>query len=719
MLRKVIFLWIAFGSLWFHAPTPALAQESEDLSILDDWLVHRNAKNSLYLHLEREARARLHRRQQEMSAVQGATAWRGEITKVRQTLNRLLGPFPPRTPLQPRILGVLSKPGYRVEKLVFESLPGFYVTAALFIPDPLDVPAPSVLFCSGHSVEGFRSSPYQTVILNLVRKGFVVLAFDPVGQGERLQYADPQTGESKIGGPTQEHSYAGAQSFLNGVSFARYMIWDGIRAIDYLVSRKEVDARRIGVTGRSGGGTQTAYIAALDDRVLAAAPECYITNFQRLLQSIGPQDAEQNFLNGLSEGVDHADLLIARAPKPTLMITTTRDFFSIQGARETFEEVRRVYTALGHEADVMMVEDDAPHAGTPRNRSATYRFFLHHLSHQGNDEDLPVSPLSPEELRITPSGQVLSSLGGRSIFDIVKEESMSLRRTLEEKRRNRSIPSSLVEDVRRLSGFEMPGSAPEAVFAGRYRRPGYAVERYFVAGPGRYVIPFLLLRPDAPGDHAPIIYLNPEGKQVDAGVGGRMETLVRGGFVVLAPDLLGVGELGGGDFRGDAYEFKIGVGRYNTWFFAALLGKSIVGLQAADIVQCVRFLKEEPGIDPRDIRAVALHELGPALLHAAVFEPAIGEITVEGMLGSYFSLTETQYYQPRLIHAAVPGVLTSYDLADLASLLAPRRLVIKNPISADGEPLPVDRARAIFDVARKAYETQGAAGSFTIQTTGH
>src|SRR5690606_10944382 len=158
-------------------------------------------------------------------------------------------------------------------------------------------------------------------------------------------YFDPETGKSKVGGTTKEHSYPGAQAFITGSSQARYMIWDGIRSVDYLLSRKEVDPDRIGITGRSRGGTQSSYIAAFDERIKAVAPENYITSFQRLIESLGPQDAEQNFFHGIKRGIDHADLLEVRAPKPALVITTTRDAFSILGARETAREVARVYQA--------------------------------------------------------------------------------------------------------------------------------------------------------------------------------------------------------------------------------------------------------------------------------------------------------------------------------------------------------------------------------------
>ena len=243
--------------------------------------------------------------------------------------------------------------------------------------------APAILYCSGHTTDGYRNKVYQHIILNLVKKGFIVFAFDPVGQGERKEYSDLNSGKSFIRGPTDEHSYSGAQVFISGSSYAKYMIWDGIRAVDFLLSRKEVDPDRIGITGRSGGGTQSAYIAAFDDRIKAAAPECYITSFTRLLQSIGPQDAEQNLFNEIERGIDHADLLEVRAPKPTMIITTTGDFFSIQGARETAKEVSGVFEAYGQPDNFSMVEDDAPHESTKKNREAMYAFFQKYLDNSG------------------------------------------------------------------------------------------------------------------------------------------------------------------------------------------------------------------------------------------------------------------------------------------------------------------------------------------------
>ena len=334
----------------------------------NSWFRYTDSKNSLYHHLSGQAFKLLNKRSEAVDKIKTGKQWLKRQSEIRKTLSDIVGPFPVKTPLNARITGIVHKDGYHVEKIIYESRPGYYVTSALFIPDGLKGTAPAILFCSGHSEEAFRRPLYQHVVINLVKKGFIVLAIDPFGQGERLQYYDQKEGVSNIGSSTLEHSYPAAQCFLAGKSIVQYFIWDGIRGIDYLLTRKEVDPERIGCHGLSGGGTQSTYIAAFDDRIKAVSPACFITSLQRLFESIGPQDGEQNIFHDISNGIDYADLLIVRAPKPTLIVTTTRDFFSIQGARETFGEVKRAYTALGQENKVSMVEDDYEHGYTKKKQ---------------------------------------------------------------------------------------------------------------------------------------------------------------------------------------------------------------------------------------------------------------------------------------------------------------------------------------------------------------
>ena len=678
--------------------------QNNDFSILKGHLGYTDIENSMYHYFLDQAEACWKVRETEIASLKTKQDWQQRQDKVKELLQDIIGPFPQKTPLNSKVLGVLKKQNYRIEKIVYESMPGNYVTACMFIPNNRDGKTPAVIYCSGHSSNAFRSATYQRVILNLVEKGFIVLAFDPVGQGERLQYFDPSLGESLIGGPTLEHSYPGAQCFIAGRSLARYMIWDGIRTVDYLLSRKEVDPKRIGITGRSGGGTQSSYIAAFDDRIFAAAPECFITSLRRLWQTRGPQDAEQNFYAGISRGIDHADLLLAHAPKPALMITTTRDFFSIQGARETASEVRRGYQAFDADDNFMMVEDDNVHASTKKNREAMYAFFQKYLNLPGSSQDDDVTLLTDKELRVTSTGQVSTSLGGETIFSLNKKETAVQLADLENARNNNA---AFLKDVRSRLGklLEIPKdfkSLP-VCFAGRYNRDDYSVEMFYTNGQGNYQIPFLLFVPKKNNRQEIILYLDPKGKGDQAVPEKDIDKLVKQGFTVLAPDLLGYGETGPGEQCGDSYNFKIGKISYNKWFTPICLGKSITGVQAADILQLVHYLKLNDQYKEYNISAVAKDDLCTALLHAAVFEESIQRIALVNGYVSFASIVENRFYKPNFIPTTVPKALEFYDLPDLVALLAPRQLLYVNAIDHLGHRADSENVNKILEFAKKAY----------------
>lgn len=677
-------VFFAFTLLLFLPAARAIAQD--DLNVIsgkNQWLHYTDAANALYHHLADEAYMHLEKRRSTLAAYRSVNEWRERQQWIKRALLESVGPFPEKTALNARVLRTLEKDHYRVEHIIFESQPEFFVTASLFIPKALKKKgkAPAVIYCSGHSNDGYRSKVYQHVILNLVKKGFIVLAFDPVGQGERLEYFDAQKEGSSVGSPTSEHSYPGTQAFITGSSQARHMTWDGIRAVDYLLTRREVDPARIGITGRSGGGTQAAYIAAFDERIKAAAPENYITNFTRLLQSIGPQDAEQNFFHGISEGIDHGDLLLVRAPLPALMITTTRDMFSIQGARETTKEVSRIYQAYGEDDNFEMVEDDAPHASTKKNREALYTFFQRHLNNPGKPEDEEVSILGEAEIRVTPSGQVSTTLGGETVFSLNQREAQKKVDAIRQSRKN--LPEhheAVVKAAKNLSGFREPDGEVEPVFTGRIQRDGYAVEKYFLKGEGDYVVPYLLMVPSQTNQKA-IVYLHPSGKGAEAAAGGEMEWFVKNGFTVLAPDLPGVGELGAGDFEGDAF---IGGVSHNIWYTSTLIGRSVAGVQAGDIARLVGVLKKRNMAGA--VYGVARAEMTPVLLHAAAFLPSIERLALIDHLSSYFSLVSNRFYYSAYVNGAVPGALRAYDLPDLAATLAPRKLLIAGVTDGRKEP---------------------------------
>lgn len=690
-MKNAVFIWM------FSVVFPVVLYAQEDLKVIQpQWVNFTDGQNALYKHLTKQAFTLLDKREQEIAEITTLEGWKERQAWTKKTLMEVVGPFPEKTPLNPSITRTIQKDGYRLEHVVFESQPGFFVTSTLFIPEDSKGKAPAVIYCSGHTLEGYRSATYQHVILNLVKKGFIVLAFDPVGQGERLEYFDPQTNEPTIGGPTKQHSYPGAQAFIAGSSQARYMIWDGIRAVDYLLSRPEVDAERIGITGRSGGGTQSSYIAAFDDRIYAAAPENYITTFKRLWLTHGPQDAEQNFYRGISAGLDQPDLLMVRAPKPGMMIITTRDIFNIEGAREAAAQIQRPYESYVLPGNFEVAEDDAAHASTPKNREAMYAFFQKHLKLAGSAKDEIVDSLSKEELRVTATGQVLTSYSGKRVFDLNQEYLNPLSKN----------PSRQAQVAETLSGYIAPEGEAESMMTGRYQRDGYVVEKYLIKGEGDYWIPYLLMKPDTPTKKA-LIYLDPAGKGTDALVGGDMESLVRAGTMVLAPDLLNTGEMGSGGFTGDS---NFQGNSYNIWFGSILIGRSVVGIQAGDANRLVNYLQSKQGAT--SVKGVAKGNMGSVLLHAAAFNPAISSVALIDPLMSFEEIVRNPQYDPAAIEYTVAGALSEYDLPGLVEALSDR-----NPLLLHTQESPATETSLLQETLRNT-STKAGIPSHSVRSKG-
>jgi dienelactone hydrolase len=709
-------------ALVLSGSTLALAQEEEDLNVFWKWARWSNPGGLLITHFIEQADRYYELRDKEIANLKTKGEWLKRQDRVRAALLEIFGPFPEKTPLNPRITGVLKKDGYRIEKLIYESLPGFFVTGCLFIPETVRGPSPAILNVVGHNQEAFRNELYQIVYLNLVKKGFVVLAIDPIGQGEDVQYYDPKLQLSSVGYSVIEHCYFGNQCFLAGVSPGRYFAWDGIRGIDYLQTRPEVDPNRIGVTGFSGGGTVTSYVGALDERVKVSVPCSWSTASRRQTETKGAQDAESIFVQGLARGITFEDLIEVRAPKPTLMTFTTRDeYLSIQGAREAYQEIRKAYRAFGREENVAFVEDDYKHWMTPPIRSAIYAFLMRNLEVPGDPAEEEVVILPIEELKVTPTGQISTYLHSESVFSINSKAAGTLLENLEKSRKNVAVHLREVSDkAKRLSGYIAPASDPaEAFFNGRYQREGYSVGKYALRGEGNYVIPILLFVPAGNNKGlAALVYLHPQGKAAEARPGGGIEKLVRRGYAVAAIDLLGVGETKNTVTRALADDYT-----------GVMIGRSTVGIQAGDIVRVVDYLKQLEYVDPARVGAIGIDEMCLPLIHAAAFESSIRGVILAGSLSSYRSVAMNRLYRIGLIRNegggnvhpyevdfswGVAGALTGYDLPDLIGCIAPRKVVLvglKNQLlePASDQEIELDTA-----FPRRAYAHYAAPGNLRI-----
>jgi len=600
------------------------------------------------------------RRTKTYQAVKTADQAKTYIQRVRRVLARGVGQFPStRTPLNAKVTGHHIRDGYAVENVILESEPGFFVTGNLYLPSTAGS-HPGVLLPCGHSENGKAAEPYQRASILLAKNGFVVFCWDPIGQGERKQLIDADG--KGIYPSTTEHIITGVAPILLGRNMITHMIWDGMRSIDYLQSRPEVDPERIGCTGISGGGNLTAFLMALDDRIDAAAPGCFITTLRRKNESPGPGDAEQNIFGQIRDGFDHADFILARAPKPTLILAATRDFVPIEGTWEAFREGKRFYTRLGDPERIDLVEGDEKHGfGRPLREGVT-RFFCLWLQGRILDVREGDDPIVDDEsLRCTPGGQVLLMKGARSIFDLNIETA----ERFSKERRNlwKSGPSEkALNRVRAISAIRklehLP--APEVERKGSVLTHGITAEKLILRPEPGIVIPALLFRPADGGKNGEAcLYLNDKGKDADIPAIMRQ---VEQGRTVLAADVRDTGETRTNMWRyQNAAEFT---GPATAeWFMAFMLGKSYLGMRAEDMLICARYLRGKGA----PVHLIAHGELGPPALHAAALEPDLfASIQLIGSSRTWEkSVIETPITHNQLTNV-VQGALRQYDLNDLA-----------------------------------------------------
>ena len=366
--------------------------------------------------LDEIAQRQLKARASTIAGIKDTAAAQARNAAVRARVLSLLGGLPESGgPLNARVTKTTPRPGYVIEHVMFESLPGYVVTANLYRPERAGR-HPAILMSMGHWDSGKGAG--QLIASNLARRGFVVLAYDPVGQGERQQAHDPRFGRSLIGGPVEQHFVNGPAAILMGQAVSRYFIHDGMRAIDYLVTRPEVDPDRIGATGCSGGGTQTTYIAALDPRIKVAAVACYMNSFRTLFPGPSLGDSEQSVPGFIAAGLDQTDYVELFAPKPWLITSTEDDFFTPAGARQVFEEAQRWYELYDAADRVKWVVGPGGH-GTPTVvRQAIYDWMVRWLKPAAGGATDEVTDLLPDQaLFVTANGQV----EGRGLYEIIKE----------------------------------------------------------------------------------------------------------------------------------------------------------------------------------------------------------------------------------------------------------------------------------------------------------
>jgi len=436
-----------------------------------------------------------------------------------------------RTPLNARITGTLPMDGYRIEKVVFESLPGLHVTALVYVPDAPGGPKPAVLVPCGHSPDGKSFRNYQEISGQLARRGYVVISWDPVGQGERSQYWDAARGRSRYNLVCGEHAVLGNLACVAGTTLDRYMVWDGMRALDYLLTRPDVDPARIAVTGTSGGGFQSLYLGALDERIKVVAPSCFVTALpMRMANRIfedPDSDPEQDPYRLLSAGIDHPGLMLLIYPRPVILLAAVKDFFPIEGTRKTFREVAALYRAFGHGDRIAMAEGVHGHMYSPENRRAAFAFIDRFSGMPVRTTLDPIQLLDAPALRVTPTGQVRVDLNGRSLPEIIREEF----RARPASPAKRTLADLYRDGADRVARGESAGTSTIGEVRVRYR----------LYHGDHLVIPLLHIHRETPRRGRAVVVLALEGK-VGPADWSAVRRRLDAGEEILSFDLRGVGE---------------------------------------------------------------------------------------------------------------------------------------------------------------------------------
>lgn len=657
------------------------AEPAENLNVLPEQAGGIAPGEMLHAYLMEKVFEATDRRDAEFEKIETPEQIAAYQKRMHEFFIRQLGGLPERTPLNPQVTGREQRDGYRIEKVIFESQPRHFVTAILYLPEG-EPPFPGVLVPCGHSANGKARDLYQRAPILIAKNGMAALCYDPIDQGERHQLLGAD-GKPIITSSTMGHNMAGVGAILLGRNTATYRVWDGIRAIDYLCSRPEVDPKRIGCTGISGGGTMTSYLMALDDRIQAAAPGCYLTTFRRLLETIGPQDAEQTIFGQIQFGMDHPDYTLMRAAKPTLIMTATGDYFDITGAWQNFRQAKRWYGHLGFPERVDLIEVAGGHGFPEEMRVAATRWmrrWLLKIDDAVAETEFPVA--KDEDVWCTPKGEVMLLDGARSVYDLNAELEEELAQHRHRIWQGRDKAKAL-EDVRRISGI---GTAPAAAWEkiGDIQRDGYHIDKILLRPETGLALPGLLFVPKTEQGDA-YLYLHADGKHADSGPGGPIEKLVRDGHLVLAVDLSGIGET-----------MPTGKHSYGSYLppdwreatIAYLLGRSLLAMRAEEIQASARSLAayQRPGV-PHPVHLMSVGRVGPPALHAAALEPGLfTSVTLRNSLVSWSNVVRTPQSKNQFVNL-VHGALGVYDLPDLVGTLPAETTKVVEPLNAGEQPV--------------------------------
>ncbi|WP_395746842.1 prolyl oligopeptidase family serine peptidase [Prosthecobacter sp.] len=640
--------------------------------MLQDWLV-------------REVRAAEQRGNARREALKTKADAEAYVKSAQDRIRDCFGPLPEKTPLKAQITKTLQREGYRIENIVFESRPNYLVTGNLYLPTSATGSAkvPGVIGTCGHSLNGKAAEAYQSFAQGLARQGQACFLIDPVGQGERFQYLNEKLG-SRLGGGTSEHNQMGVPQALVGEFLGTWFVWDAMRALDYLITRPEIDTQHLGVTGNSGGGTQTTWLCGMEPRFTMAAPSCFVTTFRRDAENELPQDMEQCPPRVLAHDLDHCDFLAAMAPKPVIILAQEKDFFDNRGSTESYERLKKLYTLLGKPGNIQLHIGPDPHGYSQSNREAMYQFF-------GKATGIPAAAAEPAitlekdaDLFCTPKGQV-SEEGSRTLMSFTREKAEAL--AARRKPLSGEPLQKALRHVLRLPA--LPDTPPDYRIlrsVGQRKYPAKSYCTYAVETEPSIFALLTRLSDEALTSRLPrgqtqaVLYISHRSADAELREAPFVKELLAAspGAAFFACDLRGMG-----DSQPDTCGANQFLGRYGSHYFYAafsqMLDRPLPGQRTHDLLRVLQLLTAA-GHTQIHLAAQGWGAL-PAAFAAVLSSPQVTQVTLKHPLTSFHDLAihEDQQWPAALI---VPQILPHLDLPDCYTALKAQNLHLIAPWSA-------------------------------------
>ena len=601
--------------------------------------------------------------------------WLPRRRSILRQLTEAVGGFPEKKcPLKPTVTRKTDRGDYTVEALYFYSRPNWPVSAALYLPKGIEGPLPAIMVVHGHAFTQKAASVYQKVAIHYVKNGYAVLAVDFVGGGDRLA----QKHESRY-------------LFAAGHTVQAIMVWDNMRAVDYLTSRPEIDGKRIGITGSSGGGNQTAFTTVFDERIAASAPVNAVTMFDEHMALGCDYYCPCEIIPGLWKIAEYSDLVATVAPRPLLLVSAMKDrLFPIKGVREVYYKAREVYGAFDAADSIDMAEDYGPHSYSSAARAAILQWFDKHLKGveprplEDYHDYITIEDPRSEVLQAFPGGKLPEgSLALATYYGEVSEKLPDIKRP-----RTRRTFSAYRRRVRthlsRLSG------SPEEVSLDIERFPGQEASWGTLApfawrSERGIIIPSVLILPKDADPERVIIHANPEGKT--ATIARRaFEELVKAGSAVLALDLRSTGETSGyvpsetSEPQGFVLNRSISLGRHISMMRAYDIARA---------VDCLAALDETAGL------AVSVWSEGHISMAAAIafaLERRIKRLAAAELL---LTLRSSEgFVQDDAVFC--PHMLLWADVADILAVATDRPMLLVNPEMPSGDVPTPRKARDVL-----------------------